>query len=77
VRAAPFWLAAVGGLLLAAASITSSRALEILGAVLFVLGVVSFLVAAVRRSQSEGIPLRTAMARGALDALRFAWSLMP
>jgi hypothetical protein len=77
VRAAPFWLAAVGGLLLAAASIASSPTLELVGAMLFVLGAVSFFVAAVRRTRSEGIALRTAMARGALDALRFAWSLMP
>jgi hypothetical protein len=77
VRAAPFWLAAVGGVLLAAASVAGSRVLELLGGALFALGVVAFFGVAVRRSRSEGIRLRTSVGRSARDALRFAWQLMP
>jgi len=77
VRAAPFWIAAAGGVLFAAGSAVGSTALELLGAVVFVLGVVSFFAAAVQRSRDDGIGVGTALARGAQDALRFAWRLMP
>jgi uncharacterized membrane protein YecN with MAPEG domain len=67
----------VGGLLLATASITGSRLVQLLGAVLFVVGVVVYCGVAVRRSRGEGIGLGASMGRSALDALRFAWYLMP
>jgi hypothetical protein len=77
VRAAPFWLVVAGGMLLAASSLVGSSALDVVGAVLFVLGTVLFFVVAVRRSWIEGTRFPTALARSARDALRFARFLMP
>lgn len=77
MKAAPFWLAAIGGLLLAAASVAGSSGLQVPGAVLLVLGMVLFGVVAARRSRREGTGLTSALARGVRDALRFAWHLMP
>jgi hypothetical protein len=77
MRALPFWIAAAGALLLAAASIKSSPLIEVIGAALLTLGVLGFFVAAVRRSRTEGIGLATAFGRSARDAVRFAWYLMP
>jgi len=78
VSALPFWVAAVGGLLLAIASIASLPGL-VSGAatVLFVVGVVLFLFVALRRSREEGVPLTKALGQGARDAIRFAWWMMP
>lgn len=44
MRAISFWLAAAGGLLLAAASVLGSRLLAALGAILFLVGTASFFV---------------------------------
>jgi Flp pilus assembly protein TadB len=74
----PFWVAAAGGILLAVASIRSlPSVVSLIGAVLFVLGVVLFFVVAVERSRREGVALTSALGQGARDALRFAWLLMP
>jgi len=77
MRAVPFWIAVAGGLLLAVASIKGSSLIKAIGVALFILGVAGFFVATVRRSRTEGIGLATAMGRGARDAVRFAWYLMP
>ena len=77
MRAVPFWIAAAGGVLLAVASIKNSPVIEAIGVALFMLGMVGFFGAAVRRSRTEGISLATALGRGARDAVRFAWYLMP
>jgi hypothetical protein len=47
------------------------------GAVLFLAGLVGFFVVATRRSRAEGIGMLASLARGARDALRIAWHLMP
>jgi hypothetical protein len=77
VMAVPFWIAAAGGFLLAVASITSRRLVEVIGGGLFVLGAILFFVAAVSRSAADGVALTAALRQGAGDAMRFAWHLMP
>jgi hypothetical protein len=78
VRAGSFWVAVGGGLLLAVGSVaTVPSVVSVVGAVLFALGVVVFFADAVGRSRREGVSLTTALRRGARDALRFAWYLMP
>ena len=77
MKATPFWIAAAGGVLVAVASVKSFPAVEAVGALLFLLGVILFFVVAVRRARMEGIGTRAALGRGVQDALRFAWDLMP
>jgi hypothetical protein len=77
VKRVPFWMAAAGGVLLAAASVMGWSELEWVGAILFVAGVLWFFAAAIHRSRSEGIGLVASLTRSAQDALRFAWYLMP
>jgi membrane associated rhomboid family serine protease len=77
VTTVPFWLAALGGVFGAAASIAGSFAAGAIGAALFLLGVVWFFAAAVRKSRAEDVRLATALLQGTRDALRFAWYLMP
>ena len=77
VKATPFWIAAAGGILLAVVSVKSLRAVEALGALLFLLGLILFFVVAVQRARMEGIGTRAALGRGVRDALRFGWHLMP
>lgn len=73
----PFWVAALGGILLAVTFVTPSPTLVVVGAGIFVLGVLLFFSAAVQRGRAEGVGPMTALGRGARDALRFAWHLMP
>jgi hypothetical protein len=78
VDSLPFWLAAVGGVLLAVSSVKSlPTAVWAVGAALFVLGVALFFMVAARRSRADGVALTRALGEGARDALRFAWHLMP
>jgi hypothetical protein len=77
VTTVPFWLAALGGVIGAVASIAGSFVAEAIGAALFVLGVAWFFAAAVGKSRAEDVRLATALLHGARDALRFAWYLMP
>jgi hypothetical protein len=77
VKAGPFWIAVAGGLLLAVASIRSYRFVEVIGAGLFLLGVILFFVVAVSRSRADGVAFTAALRQGAADAMRFAWHVMP
>jgi hypothetical protein len=77
VKALPFWVAATGGIFLAVTFVKPISALVAVGTALFVLGVVLVFVVVVRRARRQGIPTTTALRRGARDALRFAWHLMP
>jgi hypothetical protein len=77
MRSMPFWVAASGGVLVAAALAIDSMGIELAGAALFAVGMSWFFVGAVHRSRDEGTRLTTALARGARDALRFTWYLMP
>jgi hypothetical protein len=73
----PFWIAATGGVLLSVTFVKPLPAVVATGAALFVLGVALFFVRSMRRARTQGIPAATALRRGARDALRFAWHLMP
>jgi hypothetical protein len=77
LSATPAWIVMAGGVLLAIASVTRLSAFEAIGALLFVLGLILFLVVAVRRARVEEIGMATALGRGVKDSLRFAWYLMP
>jgi hypothetical protein len=77
VRSFPFWVAAAGGVLLAATGAVGSWELGVVGAILFVAGVAWFFAAALRRSRSDGVSVGVSLGRTAREALRFAWYLMP
>jgi hypothetical protein len=77
VKSLPFWVSAAGGVLLAVSSVENLPATAAVGAVLFLAGLVGFFVVATRRSRAEGIGMLASLARGARDALRIAWHLMP
>jgi hypothetical protein len=77
VKTVPFWITATGGVLLALTFVKPIPAVVAAGAALFVLGVALSFVRFVRQARTQGIPTATALRRGARDALRFAWHLMP
>ena len=77
VRSAPFVVAAAGGILVAAALAVGSTRFELTGATVFATGVIWVFVMAIHRSHHDGTSLPTALSRGARDALRFAWYLLP
>jgi hypothetical protein len=78
VTSLPFWIAAAGGVLLAVTTVKSLPiVVGVLGAALFLGGVMLFFAVALRRARAEGMAVSTSLRRGARDALRFAWHLMP
>jgi hypothetical protein len=77
VKSLPFWIAASGGVLLAVSTVAPIPTAGAVGGVLFLVGVILFVTIAVRRARDEGTGILISLRRGARDALRFAWYLMP
>ena len=72
-----FWLAIIGGLLLAAAEVFGSSATGFVGAILFLAGVAWFSISATRTARRGGMSFSRAVAQSAKNAFRFAVELMP
>jgi hypothetical protein len=73
----PLWLAMIGGSLSLVGWALGSSAIELLGATLFVVGVVSLFVAAMRESRASGLGFGIALRRSTWASIRFAFKLMP
>jgi hypothetical protein len=73
----PLWLAMAGGLLTIASWALDSPVVALVGATVFVAGVILLFVAALRDSPRSGLGLGAAVRRSAAASLRFAFRLMP